>query len=410
MLGRVADVAEEAVAPLVERVAEPGPARDRLEGQAGRVEAEVAAEDVDPRGPLGGGRAHLAAVARPGAVDPVVGSPLEVVHHGLDVVLAEPGEDPGVDVGLAVAVGVLEVPDVGRGRDEDAPLPGDDAGRPGELLGEDHPLVEDAVAVAVGQEADAAHGRIAEVLGERPVVLLVDVRVVAHLDDEEPAVLVVGRGHRVHDQGFGGQQVEPEPVPDAERRERLGRLLRREPRERVIGPGGGEHEHEHEQGGRPGSRRFTSGSPSRRGKEALVVVAGVGPGVGADPWGRSRDDDRDRGPRARPRSEQLTGSRVGNGDPSPIPTSRRSPRPHAPRGPGPATTTVAASRFVPSGTWRFHPGGVILLGFKKCNLGRAQLRREIVGRRGPSSTHDARPAPARRVSGGDETASPFSQS
>ena len=116
------------------------------------------------------GAADLAAVARPGAVDPVVEAPLQVVHHRLDVVLAEPGEDPALDVGPVVAVGVAEVPDVGRRGDEDAPLPDGDAGRPGELVGEDVALVERAVAVAVDQQADTADRRVARVLGERLVV------------------------------------------------------------------------------------------------------------------------------------------------------------------------------------------------------------------------------------------------
>ena len=124
VLGRVADVAEEAVPPVVERVAEPRPARDRLEPSRDGIEAEVPAQDGDRprRGPIR--RADLAAVARRRAVDRVVEPPGEVVHHRLDVELAEPREDLPAHVGLVVAVGVLEVPDVGRRRDEDAPLPG----------------------------------------------------------------------------------------------------------------------------------------------------------------------------------------------------------------------------------------------------------------------------------------------
>ena len=107
MLRRVADVAEEAVAPVVERVAEPRSPRDRLELLGARVEAEVAAEDIDARHrPRGPAWRIFAPVTRPGAIDPVVEAPLEVVHHRLDVVLAEPGEDPALHVGPVIAVGV----------------------------------------------------------------------------------------------------------------------------------------------------------------------------------------------------------------------------------------------------------------------------------------------------------------
>ena len=110
VLGRVADVAEEAVAPVVEGVAEPGAAGDRLEAARRRVEAEVAAAGRPIGGASGRSRGpDLAAVARRRAVDRVVEAPVQVVHHRLDVELAEPGEDPSAHVGPAVAVGVLEV-------------------------------------------------------------------------------------------------------------------------------------------------------------------------------------------------------------------------------------------------------------------------------------------------------------
>src|SRR4051794_2671783 len=104
MLRRVADVAQEPVAPVVEGVAEPGPTRDRFEPTRPRVESKVTAKEVDHRRPCLLDGHDLAAVARACAVDPVVQAPLEVVHDGLDIVLAEPSEDLPPLVGAMVAV------------------------------------------------------------------------------------------------------------------------------------------------------------------------------------------------------------------------------------------------------------------------------------------------------------------
>src|SRR5206468_3912121 len=76
--------------------------------------------------------------------------------HPLLVLGAEAGVDLAADVGLVVAVGVLQVPDVGGRGDEHPALPGDDAGRPEQAVGEDVGLVEAGVAIGVAEQADRA--------------------------------------------------------------------------------------------------------------------------------------------------------------------------------------------------------------------------------------------------------------
>ncbi len=141
---------------------------------------------------------------------------IEVVHHRLDVVLAEAREDLLADVGPAVAVGVLQVPDVRGGGDEDArPSRGRrrSARRGPRRRGGPRRSVPSSS--RVDQQSDPADRRVAGVVGERLVVLRLDMRIVGHLDDVEPAVLVVGAGDRVGDQRLGGEQIHAEPAARA---------------------------------------------------------------------------------------------------------------------------------------------------------------------------------------------------
>ena len=73
-------------------------------------------------------------------------------------------------------------------------------------------LIEDSVVVAIDQQPDAADRRVTEIFGERLVVGRFHVRIIGHLDDVEPSVLVIGCRDRVEYQGLGGEQIEAEAV------------------------------------------------------------------------------------------------------------------------------------------------------------------------------------------------------
>ena len=138
-------------------------------------------------------------------VDAVVLTPLKTVEHGLDVERFEAGAEAGerdfTDVGAAVAVFVLEAPDVGRGRDEESAMGPDEAGREGEVVGKDRAGFVEAVAVFVLEHRDAAEvGRAVALLG-----------VVDHFADEHAAVFVEGDGDGIADLGFVGDQLDLEP-------------------------------------------------------------------------------------------------------------------------------------------------------------------------------------------------------
>src|SRR4029078_9601748 len=93
MLHRIADVAEEAVAPIVETGAVALAAADRFDLFGDGIEAKVATGQLHD-GIVGAvGMADRATVAGGCAVDFVVEAPAKAVHDGLDVVTAEAGED-----------------------------------------------------------------------------------------------------------------------------------------------------------------------------------------------------------------------------------------------------------------------------------------------------------------------------
>src|SRR5216117_3273146 len=105
------------MAPIVERAAEARAAGEQLELLRHGVESEIISchHEWLCLGPFTG--TNLSTVAAAGAVNVVVESPHEVVHHRLHVELPEAGENLAADVGFAIAVGVLEIPDVRRGGD-----------------------------------------------------------------------------------------------------------------------------------------------------------------------------------------------------------------------------------------------------------------------------------------------------
>ena len=227
VLHRIADVANEAVAPIVERIAESGATREQLERFVARIETKVLPRERQRLGVELVRATNRAAIARAGGVNAMIQPPFQVVHHRLHVELAKSGEHLAAHVGAPIAVGVLQVPHVGRRRHEDAALPNRHAGRPREPFGEHRAAVELAIAVGVLEQSHAAQRLIGRTLDKRPVGRLVGVGIVVHFDDVRPAVLVIGHRHRIGHQRFGGDQLHPKAVQHAKRVRRIGRFGRR---------------------------------------------------------------------------------------------------------------------------------------------------------------------------------------
>lgn len=87
-------------------------------------------------------------------------------------------------------------------------------------------MVEGAVVVGIGEEADASEGFFATF------------GVASHFDDEEAVVLVEGDGDGVDDEGFAGGELELEARSEFEGREGVGGWGGLDPRESVGGDSG----------------------------------------------------------------------------------------------------------------------------------------------------------------------------
>ena len=159
------------------------------------------------------------------AVDPAVEAPGEVARAGVRVARAPTGEQHLAVVGSAIAVGVLEVHHVGRHRDDEPAVVGQQARGDGESFDEDVTTVGLAVAVGVGELDDP----IMPLDGGRGILLCrLDevVRVVHALGDVNSAIAVEAHRERLAcEQRLGREQLDAEALG----RDRvLPRLLGRE--------------------------------------------------------------------------------------------------------------------------------------------------------------------------------------
>ena len=132
------------------------------------------------------------------AAEPVVVAVGEAAGLGVRILDAEAGDDDLTDVGLVVAVGVLEEDEVRGLRDDHAAVGEDEARRDVELIGEDRELVCLAVTVGVFADLDAVVTLL--------LVFLHAVRVVGGLADPEAATGVPSERDGLHDVRLGGEE------------------------------------------------------------------------------------------------------------------------------------------------------------------------------------------------------------
>src|SRR5262249_26044824 len=141
---RVAVVAAEPVAPVVATAAVLRLSRHGVEVAVIGANAQVAAGDVD--GLAGLRRLDASAAIAVGDVDPVVEAPRQRVDAVLLVALDKAAVEDNLPVGLAVAVGVLGVENLGGAGHDDALAPRHNAGWKADLVEENSRFIVLAVA------------------------------------------------------------------------------------------------------------------------------------------------------------------------------------------------------------------------------------------------------------------------
>src|SRR4051812_41996542 len=103
MLRRIANIAEEPVAPIIERTTEAGAAGKQLHLASAGIKPEITSRHNERCcvGLIAG--LNSGAVAAAGTINLVIEAPDEIVHHGLHVVLAEARKHFASLVGLPIA-------------------------------------------------------------------------------------------------------------------------------------------------------------------------------------------------------------------------------------------------------------------------------------------------------------------
>src|SRR4051794_12927602 len=140
----------------------------------------------------------------------------KIIHDRLLVAQAEAGEDFDLYVGLEVAIGVFEIPNIRRGGHKDAALPRHDATGPQHSVREHMAFIEHAVAVSVAKQANGAEWLF-------PRLWLVGI--VAHLANIELPVLIKLGRDRAGDERLVRHQLHAKPVDNFKRFQRfIGRL------------------------------------------------------------------------------------------------------------------------------------------------------------------------------------------
>ena len=154
-------------------------------------------------------------------VNPVVKTVAQIARASVRVTYTPSGEEHFANIGLVVAIGVLEEIKVRRVRENDAAAGEGHRGGHVEAFGEDGELVGPAVAVGVFANLDAVVAFAA---------VLEFVRVVHRLDDPQPATLIPRHVDRINNIRLGGEQFHAE----TDRHLRVFHALRRRERELVF--------------------------------------------------------------------------------------------------------------------------------------------------------------------------------
>jgi hypothetical protein len=114
----IADVADEALAPIIKCISEPSASRERLKLIAQRIEAKILSRKWDRFRCRVLADDDTPAVTRPSPVQPVIEAPFEIIHQRLDVEFAKTTEHATALISATICICILEIPHVWRRGDE----------------------------------------------------------------------------------------------------------------------------------------------------------------------------------------------------------------------------------------------------------------------------------------------------
>ncbi|CAB4583851.1 unannotated protein [freshwater metagenome] len=150
-------------------------------------------------------------------VNPAIETPAQVVDDCMRIPGAEIRVELLTLVSHAIAIGVLEIPDVRRGAGDDAFLIKYEAGDEFELVGKDMLFVHHAVAIGVFEPGNAVDGIAvvffrpgAAVLPLLHIQLAAAVRILGRLADPQAALFIPVDVHDLVDERLGGDEREIE--------------------------------------------------------------------------------------------------------------------------------------------------------------------------------------------------------
>src|SRR5439155_12416837 len=130
-----------------------------------------------------------------GEIYPVVGAKCRMADAKLTGVAGiEAGENNLAHIGAPVAIGILQINEVGRAGDEQAAAPRHDAVREGEAVGKDSASVVMAIAVGIFEERDDSGGRLAGT-GACGIASI--------LHDKQSSQFIEDHGHWINDNWLG---------------------------------------------------------------------------------------------------------------------------------------------------------------------------------------------------------------
>ena len=212
VLNRIANIADEAITQVIECIAKASSPGKQFEAGICRIKTKIIARNRNRRHGLIDAVDDFSAVRAACSVDLMVKPPNQVIGDSLNVELTKTGENLCANVGLPVAIFILQIPDIRSCRDKDSAAINGDARGPRKIASKDLALIEDTVVVGIFEQSNLADGQVTGAFDVGLVSRFVGVRVIVHFDDVEPSVFIECSRHRISHQRFGGDQLHREAV------------------------------------------------------------------------------------------------------------------------------------------------------------------------------------------------------